>query len=222
MARHTAWGTENYVRWAKGDAEPDLDELRNMPQWNLEKVEEVEERDLSVLADRIEQATGALIDYLSAVKSTEEVPWYCGISLPVNVSLAMRLIEVVLHGHDVARAQRRPWEIARDDALIVAYAGAYIAPFLVKPEQATFSASLAVRFRHAASLLFRLADGAVTVDVPSGRPYCDCRISAEPRAWILTSSGRMSPVLASLRGSIVAWGRQPWLALRFQRLFVSA
>ena len=222
VARHTAWGTENYVRWAKGETQPDLDELRNMPQWNIEKVEEVAERDLIRLAERIERATAELVGYLSALKPTDLVPWYCGISLPANVSLAMRLIEVVLHGHDVAQANRQQWEIVREDALVVAYSGAYIAPFLVKPEEATFSASLEVRFRGGASLVFRLERGAVTVDVAVDEPAVDCRISADPRTWILTSSGRKSPVWASLSGGLITWGRKPWLPLKFRRLFVAA
>ena len=222
VARHTAWGTENYVRWIKGESQPDLDELRNMPQWNIGKLEEVPEREPSRLADRIDRATTELIGYAGALEPHTFVPWYCGISLPIHVSLAMRLVEVVLHGYDVAKADGRRWDIDVGDALLVAYGGAYIAPYLVKPEEATFAATLDVRFRGGAAVVFRLDRNDVTLVVPHGKTRADCHVSADPRAWVLVGSGRTSPVVASLRGQIIAWGRKPWLPLKFRRVFYAA
>ena len=47
----------------------------------------------------------------------------------------------------------------------------------------------------------------------------DWVISADPVTYLLFVYGRMSQYRALLRGGILAWGRRPWLGLRFKNLF---
>jgi hypothetical protein len=44
-------------------------------------------------------------------------------------------------------------------------------------------------------------------------------VSADPVTYLLVGYGRRSPWPAIARGGILAWGRMPWLALRFASLF---
>ena len=44
-------------------------------------------------------------------------------------------------------------------------------------------------------------------------------ISADPATFLLVVYGRMPLGRALLRGGILAWGRRPWLSLRFKDLF---
>ena len=53
---------------------------------------------------------------------------------------------------------------------------------------------------------------------PLGGPV-DCVISADPVTFLLVVYGRMPLGRALLRGGMLAWGRRPWLALRFKDLF---
>jgi hypothetical protein len=47
----------------------------------------------------------------------------------------------------------------------------------------------------------------------------DCVISAHPVTYLLVVYGRMPLGRALLRGRMLAWGRRPWLGLRFKDLF---
>jgi hypothetical protein len=66
-----------------------------------------------------------------------------------------------------------------------------------------------------------VADHAVTFS-PGPAPNADCRISADPVAFLLTGADRESQWKAVLTGKMLAFGRKPWLALRFKKLFVKA
>jgi hypothetical protein len=62
--------------------------------------------------------------------------------------------------------------------------------------------------------VIRVADGAAEVRAAGGP--VDCVISADPATYPLVSYGRMPLGRALLRGGILAWGRRPWLSLRFR------
>jgi len=51
-------------------------------------------------------------------------------------------------------------------------------------------------------------------------PPADLRLSVDPVVFLLTSYGLMPSWKALARGGILAWGRKPWLAGPFTRLFV--
>ena len=50
----------------------------------------------------------------------------------------------------------------------------------------------------------------------------DCRISADPVAFLLTGAERESQWKALLTERMLAYGRKPWLALRFKKIYVKA
>jgi SCP-2 sterol transfer family len=72
--------------------------------------------------------------------------------------------------------------------------------------------------------VIRVADGTVEVRAtsgkvgPAGGPV-DCVLSADPVTLLLVVYGRMPLSGALLRGGILAWGRRPWLGLRFKNMF---
>jgi hypothetical protein len=51
-------------------------------------------------------------------------------------------------------------------------------------------------------------------------PDADCRLSADPVAFLLAGSNRQSQWKTLLTGKMVAFGRKPWLALNFKTVFV--
>jgi hypothetical protein len=63
-------------------------------------------------------------------------------------------------------------------------------------------------------------DDAVAAVTEPG-PKADCRISADPVAFLLVGYGRTGQWGQIGRGKIAAGGRKPWLGLTFGRLLTS-
>ena len=65
------------------------------------------------------------------------------------------------------------------------------------------------------AVVVRVGDGELAVEpMISGTPV-DCRISADPVAFLLVAYGRIGQLKPILRGQLLAWGRRPWAAVRF-------
>ena len=55
-------------------------------------------------------------------------------------------------------------------------------------------------------------NGTLTTTLPP-RHRTDCHIGGDPAAILLVVYRRRSPWRAAMTGRVIAWGRQPWLAL---------
>jgi putative sterol carrier protein len=64
----------------------------------------------------------------------------------------------------------------------------------------------------------RVEDGTASVE-PADGP-ADCTIHADPVTLALLVFGRTGRAHAAVRGKLVATGRRPWRALRFERSFL--
>jgi putative sterol carrier protein len=62
--------------------------------------------------------------------------------------------------------------------------------------------------------------GAVTV-APKDGQRADCVINADPASFLLVGYGRASQWGPIMRGKLLAAGRKPWRALRFNSLLVN-
>ena len=49
----------------------------------------------------------------------------------------------------------------------------------------------------------------------------DCHLSVDPVAYLLVGFNRESQWTAIAKGQILAWGRKPWLSLKFGQLLDS-
>jgi hypothetical protein len=58
-----------------------------------------------------------------------------------------------------------------------------------------------------------------TADVRAVGGPVDCVISADPVTYLLVVYGRMSLRRALIGGGMLAWGRRPWLGMRFKNMF---
>ena len=150
-----------------------------------------------------------------------ETPWYGpGRTRTVDCLTALALGELTVHGHDIATGTGRPWPISAEDAkLIVGTVCPNMTPLIVRPEAARSAAvTYEVRLRgDGPRFAIRVAHG--NAEVRSAGGPVDCVISADPVTYLLFVYGRMSQYRALLRGGILAWGRRPWLGLRFKNLF---
>jgi uncharacterized protein (TIGR03083 family) len=150
-----------------------------------------------------------------------ETPWYGpGRTRTPDCLTALALGELTVHGHDIATGTGRPWPISAEHAkLILGTVCPEMWPLVVRPEAGGGRpVRYEVRLRgNGLRYVIRVADG--TAEVRAAGGLVDCVISADPVTFLLVSYGRMPLGRALLRGGMLAWGRRPWLGLRFKDLF---
>jgi len=186
------------------------------------------ERDLAVLADRIDERAAEFFSESAGASPDDRFAWLVEGSTVSRRTLTCHLLnETIMHGYDMALAAGAPWSIERDYAAIV-LAG-FVIPVLqaldpramVDQEKAAgLEATFDVRLRGGARFDFVFDDGALHVETPVGR-RADCHLSVDPAAMLMVGWNRKSQWPAIAKGQFVAWGRRPWLGPRFASLIRS-
>ncbi|GAA4884027.1 maleylpyruvate isomerase family mycothiol-dependent enzyme [Kitasatospora terrestris] len=148
-------------------------------------------------------------------------PWYGPDQhLTVAAATGLLLSESLVHGLDIARGAGLPWTIAPEDAsLVLGQAMPTMMPLALDPVRAAgVSVAFDLALRGGPRLAVVVDDGRATVtrDAPP-RAY-DCRITADPTAFLLVSFRRTPMWKAVATGRIRATGRRPWLAPGLSRL----
>ncbi|MEH6373061.1 maleylpyruvate isomerase N-terminal domain-containing protein [Streptomyces sp. KLMMK] len=148
-------------------------------------------------------------------------PWYGQqVVLTLANATGLMLSESLLHGLDVARGARIAWAIGADEArLVIGQAMPAVMPLALDEAKARgVRIAFGVVIKGGPRLAVVVDDGTATVtrDAPP-RAY-DCRITAEPTAFLLIGFRRTPLWSAIARGRIRAGGRRPWLALRLGEL----
>jgi uncharacterized protein (TIGR03083 family) len=189
----------------------------SMSAFNGAANDAVELRDTGALADALEAEMGAFMDLLGDDPGAP-TPFY-GMMHSVEGLAGIALGELLVHGLDLARLLGQPWPITPEQAL-AAIAGTL--PTLPNFTDASVAASGAGTYhlhpRGGDDWTVRVAEGGATVS--RGRPErADLHVSFDPVAYMLVGYQRRSQWRALLGGQIVAWGRKPWLGLRFGKLF---
>ena len=171
------------------------------------------ERDLTVLADRID-ALGARFLELRANPPRDAVTWIGGTQLPPYAVGCHLLEELLVHGHDAARAARTPWRIEPAHAAL-AILGAAVPIMSASPQSFVrpgagqrVRARVEIRLRGHGRFAFEL-DGGLHVEMPPARSGADAYLSADPAELLLVMLGRQSRLKAFARGKAIAWGRRP-------------
>ncbi|WP_369142535.1 maleylpyruvate isomerase family mycothiol-dependent enzyme [Streptomyces sp. R44] len=129
------------------------------------------------------------------------------------------LTHMLGHGYDLALALNRPHMLDARRVVLTLPFMVEAMPRVADPAAvAGLTASFAVRLRGGPGFGVTVTDGAVsTGHEPPARP--DCTILTEPVAFLLLGLGRLDPWPVIARGKALGWGRKPWLAPRFPRLF---
>lgn len=149
-------------------------------------------------------------------------PWYGQqVELTLAAVTGLMLSESLLHGLDIARGARLPWGIGPDGArLAIGQVMPTMMPLtLDRAKAAGVRIAYDLAVRGGPRLAFVVEDGAATVtreEAPSRR--FDCRISADPVAFLLVAFRRTPLWKEIARGRMLAGGRWPWLALRLRGL----
>lgn len=176
------------------------------------------ERDLRVLADRIEERAAAFFRHCAGRSGDERQPWVVEGTTVTLCTLTCHLLnEAVVHGGDIARAAGLGWPVEPDHAIMVIQ-GWFLPVLAALPPRAMVDqdraagvrATYDVRLRGGGHVYLVFDEGAVTLEEPGGRRV-DCHVLADPVAMLNVMWGRQSQWKAIAKGQLLAWGRKPWL-----------
>jgi hypothetical protein len=127
--------------------------------------------------------------------------------------------ELAIHGSDIARGLKLTDAIERGDSLLVLPAIWEHFPRYLDPEAASgFTGVYGIAVRGAAPVRIEITGGAATVSPLQGK--VDCRITADPVAFVTVAYGRETPWSQILRGRMLATGSRPCLATKLPRMLI--
>jgi hypothetical protein len=189
---------------------------------NRVSLERLTERDPSVLADRIEREVARLLAATDDRAGNEPVEWLGSVVLPVTTVLVHLLSELIMHGFDIGRAAREPWQIEPSDAIAVQQE--FLLRFLESDGSDRFMPSLRqakdvrceFRVRGARPVVFTMRDSLLRVGEPDANPV-DVRVTADPVAMLLVMYERVHPLRPLLRGQLRVGGRRAWRLPRLMK-----
>lgn len=186
------------------------------------------ERSLAVLADRIEERAQEFFNECAGHLPDEPRPWIVeGTTVPLSALTCNLLNETIMHGYDMARAAGRKWRIEPAHAAMVIQQ--FFVPVIQTNDPRTFvnadnaaglQATYQLHLRGGGRLNWIFDDGSLMVEEPSTQPI-DCHILADPAAFFMVFWERQSQWNAIAKGQLLAWGRKPWLGLKFRSLMRS-
>lgn len=192
--------------------------IEHLPLWPSTDSADGNQRLLDATPERDPAAiAAALPDAGAAMRSAFEVTSgpivaFGEVAASPAAILAVNMADTLTHGYDISRALGAEWVIDADDAILAQRGLSEILPGFVRADS-TLTATYGVTLRGGPTWTIRFENGEVTTD--EVRPdRADCRINADPVAWILGNYGRISPVTAALTGKVIAYGRRPWIAPR--------
>jgi uncharacterized protein (TIGR03083 family) len=202
-----------------------IPDMRDNADMNARALKSDAERDLAVLADRIEERAQEYFAECAGHSPDEQRPWTVeGTTLPLSALTCNLLNETIMHGYDIAKAAGRTWRINPAHAAMVVQQ--FFIPVIQTCEPGTFvnaeeaaglQATYQVHLRGDGRINFVFEDGSLRVEEPSARRV-DCHILADPAALFMVFWQRQSQRNAIAKGQLIAWGRKPWLGLKFRSL----
>lgn len=181
---------------------------------------DIAEDDPMVLAELMTASADKWLAAVTDRPGDQEVIFHAGMRIDITGLMCIALGEELLHGYDITRAVGSPWPIDPGHALLVLYGYGPAYPFCVNPETtAGLNAAYRIELRGADAFTVRFVDGEYSVDVANATE-ADCVISANPVAFLLVGTGRLSQWEAIALGLLSAGGPKPELALGLNDLFV--
>jgi hypothetical protein len=225
VAVHLAHAWETLPALAAGDLGSPLQHVDELSDLTTSMVRSETRPDLAGVADRIDAAAAAFLTAATVRSSDATTPWLVeGIQASTPTFACHLLNESLIHGYDIAHAERVPWSISSAHAALALTGfmfpmlGRLDARAMVNQEKAAgVRAFYEIRIRRFGRVFLSFDGGALTIEpVAPGR--IDCHVSADPAALFLVMWGRENQWSEVLRGRLFAWGRKPWLGPRLRTM----
>ena len=219
VCAHMISGLEIYRAMLRGQDSPHLSlGVAEITRQNDAGVASVVDRSGPGLAQRLAAGLSALHTELARPDLPTLVPWHGGMHMPPGSIGTFIVTDLSVHGHDLARALRRPWTI--DPQLVDAVVRALgpVLPHLLDLDAAAgFRATFLVRLRGQGTYTLHFDNGTLRLLTGWTGPV-DARVSAEPGAYLLSMFHRLGRIGPALRGDVVVYGRRPWRVLSIEKL----
>jgi hypothetical protein len=176
---------------------------------------------VSELADQI-QAVAPELDALFDTVANEGpvLPFHCGAHVDGITWQTNWLGELLMHGRDIARTAKAPWEVPEHDMLLIARGLMQIAPAYVRPTiPPGTDICVAIKTPGARPYLIHIHDGIGELRVRhhNDRPDAVLRVPASMLTLLLYQ--RIGQFTAARHGLRVIGGRRPWLAFKLISCF---
>jgi hypothetical protein len=172
------------------------------------------------LASILGEGLESFLDVTVGRPGNQEIVFHAGLPFDLESVVCVALGEYLLHGYDIASAGGYPWPISTSDALLVLHAYGPLYALCVNPETTDgLNAVFRVLLRGVEPTTFRFVDGSYRVEDDQTVP-ADCTISADPVAFLMVGTGRLSQSAAVALGLFEASGQRPELARGFSDLFI--
>lgn len=221
LVLHLAQGVEVAGGLQEGKPSPFTDMLR-IAETNARLLTEDSERNIDLLARRFVSGFRAMEKRFREMPDDFVVPFHAGNAFSPPQAMVMMSSELLIHGWDLAQVTGEPYVIDPQDACRIMYTITPLMPEMIVEDVARgFVATYEICLRGGECLRLHFDDGELSVShVDPGGP-ADCRVDADPVAFLLMGYGRGSQLMPILTGKIRAVGRKPWLAGKFGQLVQS-
>lgn len=185
------------------------------------RIADIPEEDPVKLGALLQDGVEAFVEACAERPATYPVD-FAGCPTDVAALAGLLVSEVLLHGYDVAYALGAPWPIDPVDACLSLAGLVPVLSLIVDPERTKgLSAGYGIDLRDGPALTIRFTDGVYGVESAGAAPV-DVTISADPVAFLMVGTGRLSRYEAVALGLLTAGGPRPELALGFPDLFLKA
>jgi uncharacterized protein (TIGR03083 family) len=221
VAAHFITGAPMFADMANGIPGPcarlDKAYVKEFCERRIADVSETDPLKLSrLLLDAVEDFLDTTVDR----PGDDPITFQAGLSHTLFGLVGIFLGEVLLHGYDMASALGCPWPIDAGDAALVL--AAYTPLYNAWPPDAErtkgLTAAVGIELRGVGEMTARFTDGTFATE-PTGSPV-DATLSADPVAFLMVGSGRLSRCEAVALGAMSVGGNRPDLAFDFPTLFV--
>ena len=181
-------------------------------------------------ADALSSGAAALLaafDTHRDLRTQRPAPWYgLDVALPVGSLLALAVAEFLVHGYDLARAvgtelRQSPATAASATAAAAAVMSEMLPRLLNESSASGFTGSFEIRVRGGERFVLGIADGKAWSEPAEGQNV-DCVMILSAYHALLMGYDRLPVWRGIAAGKAWAFGRRPWLGLRFHDLFLTA
>lgn len=216
LAAHLVSLTVRYEPFLQGKGEAFY---ATMPEMNAKELEALARLSLEELAGILERGTETLLALCPAGDAPAR---FFDAESDCASAVALYVEELLVHGVDLARTIGRPWAITSEEAIIAIGGLLMVLPKFIDADATRgFHAVYELRLRGGPTVTMAINESEATFTHGTAR-RADCRISADPTAFLLIGANRQSQWRGLFTGKMLAFGRKPWLGLRFKKLLVSA
>jgi uncharacterized protein (TIGR03083 family) len=220
VAAHLITGAPMFADMANGIPGPAASlEPRYVKEFCERRIADLPESDPVKLSRLLLDSVEDFLDTTIDRPGDDPITFQAGIPHTLFGLVGVYLGEVLLHGYDMAAALGLPWPIDAGDASLVL--AAYTPLFAVHADGERtkgLTAAFGIELRGAGAMTVRFTDGVYAVE-PAGGPV-DATLSADPVAFLMVGSGRLSRHEAVALGAVAVGGNRPDLAFDFPTLFV--